>query len=49
MAGFKKSLTTLAFRMKLRRALQNETQECLMITLEETKKEIERRNKKNGK
>ena len=46
MAGFKKSLTELAFRMRLRKALQNETDECLKITLEETKKEIERRNKK---
>lgn len=46
MAGLKKGMQTLAFRMKLRRALQNETDECLHITLEETKKEIERRNKK---
>lgn len=46
MSGLYKGLTQLKFRLKLRKALQNETDECLKITLEETRKEVERRNKK---
>lgn len=45
----KNSLSMLKYRLKIRNALQSETMECLKITLEETRKEIERRNSKNGK
>ena len=46
MLGLKKGLTEMRYRLKLRNALTNETDECLKITLEEVKKEINRRNKK---
>ena len=36
----------LAYRMKLRKILKDASMEELQITKEETKKEIERRNKK---
>ena len=46
MLGLKKQIEITKYRMKLRKALSNETDECLKITLEEVKKEIERRNKR---
>lgn len=45
MLGLKKGIQEIKYRMKLRKALSNETDECLKITLEEVKKEIERRNR----
>ena len=45
MLGVKKSIKEIAFRMRLRKALSNETKECLEITLDEVKREIERRNR----
>lgn len=42
----KNSLSMLKYRLKIRNALQAESIECLRITLEESKREIERRNKK---
>lgn len=46
MAGFKKHLTELKYRMRIRNVLQNATDEELKITHEETIKERERRNRK---
>ncbi len=45
MLGLGKTIKETAFRMKLRKALSNETKECLEITLDEVKREIERRNR----
>lgn len=42
----KKVVNETKYRMKLRSALQESTREQLQITLEEVKKEIERRNRK---
>lgn len=36
----------LKFRLKLRKSLQEETIELVKITYDESKKELERRNKK---
>jgi len=49
MLGLGKTIKETAFRMKLRKALSNETKECLEITLDEVKREIERRNKRKIK
>lgn len=46
--GLKKSINELAYRMKLRKELQNSPIETLRITKEETDREINRRNK-NGR
>lgn len=43
----KRTISETKFRIKLRNSLQQETDECLKITLEEVKKEIERRNRKH--
>ena len=43
----RKKISETKFRIKLRNSLQQETNECLRITLEETKKEIARRNKQH--
>lgn len=43
----RKTISETKFRIKLRNSLQQETDECLRITLDETKREIERRNKKH--
>lgn len=42
----KRKVSEFKFRNNLKNALQQESTECLYWTLEETKKEIERRNKK---
>ena len=42
----KRKVNEIKFRNKLKIALQSESDECLKWTLDETKKEIERRNKK---
>ena len=42
----KRKVNEVKFRFKLKLALQSENDECLKWTLDEVKKEIERRNKK---
>lgn len=49
MLGLKKQVHITMYRMKLRKALSNETDECLAITLEEVRKEINRRNERKKK
>lgn len=39
----KKKITEIAFRLKVRKALTDNSNECLMITYEEVKKEMTRR------
>lgn len=41
----KRKVSEIKFRNKLKIALQSESDECLKWTLEEVKKEIERRNR----
>lgn len=48
MLGIGKTIKETAYRMRLRKALSNETRECLEITLDEVKREIERRNKRKA-
>lgn len=43
----KRKVNEVKFRFNLKAALQSENDECLKWTLEEVKKEIERRNKKH--
>ena len=45
----KRKVNEVIFRFKLRKALQEESDECLRWTLEEVRKEIERRNAKKCK
>lgn len=42
----KRKVNQWKFKLNLRRALEEESDECLMWTLAEVKREIERRNKK---
>ena len=42
----KRKVNEVKFRFKLKQALQEENNECLYWTLDEVKKEIERRNRK---
>lgn len=42
-------IKVLAYRLKLRMALQKASTDELVITKEELKKEFDRRNKKNGR
>lgn len=46
MGILKRKLQEIDFRMKLRKSLQEETIELVKITFEESKKELERRQKK---
>lgn len=45
MLGIKRKINETKFRFNLRKALSEETKEALEITLQEVKREIERRRK----
>ena len=47
--GLINKIKETTYRMNMRTAMQKSSREELQICLEECRKEIERRNKKNGK